>query len=585
MRKTPNIFNVFLVIILFIISFYVISCNRSGKTVAKIGDEKITLGEFEKEYLKTLPGIDSAKKTTIESRKAFLDLYINFRLKVKDARERGLLDSADIKKEITDYQKNFAPTYLVDKEVVEPAIEKIYERKKEEVRAQYILINLTDKATPQDSVNAFLKADSIIQKLKDGADFTDMVLQYSQDMAAKMNKGDFYYFTGGTTLEEIESAVYDLKVGGFTKKPIRIPSGILIIKLTDRKPRLYESVRASHILIQDKRDSTGAVVDSLGTYQKALEAYNKAKNGEDFASLVAQYSQDPGSKNTGGDIGFFDRRKLAQPLDSALFEMKTGDIVGPIRTQYGWHIIKRTEDKPLESFEKIKESLKSEYKRTVKFKTDYQNFVDKIEKEYGYKLSDDGFNFLRSKLDSTKTLQDVNIDSLFQIDDKNKVIASYSGGEIKLSDILNLLNVNRDYQRSLLTADLLKTIINTSTESPMLNKKATDEKVEKDDEYKKSVRDYEDGILIFRIEQDELWKKVKVQDSDIQAFFDSNKGKYTKADSTGKQVPKTLEEAKPEISNDLQQIKYKDVEKSYLAELRQKYVVTTYDDVLNEAFK
>jgi peptidyl-prolyl cis-trans isomerase SurA len=560
------------------------NCNRAGKTVAEIGDEKITLGEYEKQYLKTLPSIDSAKTKSLEERKQFLDLYINFRLKVKDARERGLLNSPDMQKEITDYKKNYSPTFLIDKEVVEPEIKKLYERKKEEVRVSHILINLAEKPTPQDSIAAYQRADSIIKKLKDGEDFGNLAVEYSQDRTAKQNRGDLYYFTGGMTVDEFETAVYDLRVGQFTKEPVRTPFGLHIIMLTDRKPR-FESIRASHILIQDKRDSTGLIIDSAATYQKAIEVLNKAKNGGDFAQLVSQYSEDPGSKNNGGDLGFFDRRRLAQPLDSALFVMKVGEISGPIRTQYGWHIVKKTDEKAFQSFDKQKENLRTEYKRTKKFKDDYQKFVDRLMKESDYNITNDGFSFLRSKFDSSKTISNYTLDSLFAADERDKVIAKFKGGEIKIIDILNLLNVNRDFQQTPLTNETLTKIINTSAESPILNKSATDSKVENDDEYISSLREYENGLLVFRVDQDELWTKVKIADSDIQSYYESNRNKYTKPDSTGKQVPRQFDEVKAEISNELQQIKFKEIEKSYIDGLKQKYPFKIHEDVIMEAFK
>lgn len=584
MINTSNLFKIyFSLILLSLFSIIFINCNKGNKTLADIGDEKITLGEYEKQYLKTLSNVDSAKLKTIDEKRTFLDLYINFRLKVKDARDRGLLSNPDIQKEIAEYKKNYSPTYLIDKEVVEPQIKKLYERKKEEVRVSHILINLTEKSSPQDSINAYRTADTIVQKLKDGADFGEIAFQYSQDRTAKQNRGDLYYFTGGMTVEEFENAVWDLKVGEFTKKPIRTPFGLHIIKLTDRRPRL-ESVRASHILIQDKRDSTGKIIDSVGTYQRALEVYNKAKNGEDFTQLVNQYSEDPGSKTNGGDLGYFDRRRLAQPLDSAIFELKVGQIAGPIKTQYGWHIVKKTDEKQFLPFDKQKENLRTEYKRTKKFKDDYQAFIGKLMNDYKYSIVDDGFNFLRSKFDSTKNVTDYNLDSLFQQDDKNKILAKFEGGDIKINDLISLLNVNRDYTRSLLTGETIRTIINASAEAPILNKKAIDENVEKDDEYVNNLKDYENGLLIFRVDQDELWSKVKINDSDIEGYYTSNKVKYSKADSTGQQVPKTLEEVKGEISNELQQAKFKEIEKAYLDGLRQKYPVKIYEDVLKESF-
>lgn len=573
--------------LLFIIvftAFISFNCNRASKTLVDIGDEKVTLGEFEKQYLKTLTSPDSAVSKSMDDKKQFLNLYINYRLKVKDARERGLLNSPDMKKEIDDYKLTFSPNYLVDKEVVNPELDKIYERKKDEVRASHILINLAEKPTPQDSIAAYQKADSVIQRLKNGEDFGALAEIYSQDRTVKQNHGDLYYFTGGMTVPEFEDAVYNLKVGEYTKEPVRTMFGLHIVKLTDRKPR-FESIRASHILLQDKRDSLGNVKDSLQTYQLALEISKKAKNGEDFSALVNQYSEDPGSKTNAGDLGYFDRRRLAQPIDSAVFLLKVGEIAGPIRSQYGWHIIKKTDEKPFQPFEKQKENIKTEFKRTKQYKDGYTKYVDKLKSEYNFKITDDGIGFLKAKLDSTKTIADYPLDSILTPQDKEKVLASYDGGTVKISDFITYTNVNRDYQRAPLNETVIRTIISTAADNSILNKKAADMKIEKDDDYKAALTEYENGLLVFRVDQDELWSKIKLTDGDLNAFYSVNKQRYTKTDSTGATVFKSFEEVKPELSNEMQQVKFKEIEKNYLDALKAKYPVTIHEDVLEKAFK
>lgn len=573
-----------LLIFVLIVTISAANCSRASKTLAEIGNEKITLGEFEKQYLKTIGNIDSARAKSMEDKKSFLNLYINFRLKVKDARERGLLKTPEMQKEIEEYKRNLSPTYLIDKEVVDPELHKLYDRKKEEVRASHILITLAEKPTVQDSIAAYQKADTIIQKLEDGEDFGQLALQYSQDRTVTQNKGDLYYFTAGMTVPSFEDAVYGLKVGEFTKKPVRTVFGLHIIKLTDRKPRL-ESIRASHILIQDKRDSLGRIIDSVQTYQKALDVYKKAKSGENFSQLAAEYSEDPATKNIGGDLGYFDRRRMTQPFDSAVFALKVGEIAGPVRTQYGWHIIKKTDEKHIQPFDKVKEKLKNDFKRSQQFKDDYNKYVSRLKEEYDFKITDDGLNFLKNKFDSTKTISDYNLDSLFAQGDKDKVIATYEDGKVRMQDILNLLNVNRQYQRSPLTVQTWKSIIGTAAESPLLNKKAKEMNVEKDDEFESLMRDYENGLLVFRVDQDELWSKVKLNDAELQSYYESNKSKYTKLDSLGNSVPKSFDEVKPQISNELQQVKFKEIEKEYLDKLKKKYPVKIYDEVLLDAFK
>ncbi len=573
-----------ILLVIAILAFSTSNCNKSNKTLVDIGSDKITLGEFEKQYLKTIGNLDSARNKSIDEKKTFLNLYINFRLKVKDARERGLLNNPDIQKDIEEYKKNFGPTYLVDKEIVESQVKELYDKRKDEVRASHILINLPENATPQDSILAYQKADSVLQRLDKGEDFGEVATMYSMDRTVKQNRGDLYYFTAGMTVPEFEDAVYNMKVGDYTKKPVRTMFGLHIIKLTDKKPRI-ESVKISHILIQDKRDSVGTLIDSVATYQKALDIYNKAKNGDSFESLVQQFTEDAGSKTQNGDLGNVERRRLAQPIDSAAFTMNVNEIAGPIRSPYGWHIVKKFGEKKVGSYEKEFENIKNEYKKTKKYKDDYAKFVETLKGKYSYKIIDEGLSFLRSKFDTIKTVADYNMDSLFSPQDKEKVIATYDGGQVKVADLINHLNINRDFSRMALNQETISAIIKSSSESPILNKKAKESNIEKDDEYIASITDYENGLLVFRVDQDELWSKVKINETDITSYYEANKTKYTKADSTGKQVNKTIDEAKAEISNELQQLKYKDTEKAYLDALRQKYPIVIHEEILAEAFK
>jgi hypothetical protein len=131
----------------------------------------------------------------------------------------------------------------------------------------------------------------------------------------------------------------------------------------------------------------------------------------------------------------------------------------------------------------------------------------------------------------------------------------------------------------------LRMIISSSAENPVLNKMAQNKGIEKDDEFIANITDYENGLLVFKIDQEELWSKVKVTEQDIVSYYNNNKSKFTKIDSTGATVSEPLEEARPKVSNEIQQEKYKETERVYLESLRQKYPVKIYDAVLEESFK
>jgi len=563
----------------------IVACSSMKKkqVVAEIGNEKIYLYEFEKQYLKSNSNLDSAKKTTLAQRKEFLDLLIKFRLKVKDARERGLLNSPDIQNDINEYKKNFLSAFLIDKKIVEPNIKGLYDMKKYEVRASHILINLTQGASPDDSIKAYKKAEDAIKELNDGVDFGTVAKKYSDDFTAQQNNGDLYYFTAGMTVPEFEEGVYSLKVGDHSKKPIRTIYGLHVVMLTDKKPR-YESIRASHILLQETRDSLGHIVDSIGTYNKAKSILEKIKNGEDFSKLAVENSQDPGSAPKGGDLGFFDRRRMVQPFDSAAFMLKPGQVSGLVRTPFGWHIIKMTEVKEYSSFDKQKETLKQDYKKGKNFKDEYAKSLEKWKKSLDFKMSGDALQFVSSKFDASRTIGSYNFDSLFSASDRQKVIATFKDGTIKIDDLVAYYNRNRDLANSFGTPDNIQKLIDGAVELPILNAIAIKEKIEKDADYVELLTEYENGLLSFKIDQEELWSKIKITNEDMMKYYDANKAKYQYTENNEVKM-RTFDDVKAEISNTLQQEKFKELEAAYTEKLKQKYPIKINDKVLEQAFK
>jgi peptidyl-prolyl cis-trans isomerase SurA len=585
MMKSKYFFYGFNLIVIALIALIIGCSSKKRDVIAEIGDEKIYLYEFENQYLKSLGNnLDTAQNKSLTDKKDYLDLMIKFRLKVKDAKDKGYLNSPEIQKDLGDYKKNFISTFLIDKEVVEPNIKELWERKKFEIRASHILVNLPQTASPEDSIKAYLKADTIIKRLKKGDDFETVAKEVSEDQTAKANGGDLYYFTAGMTVPEFEDAIFNLKVGEYTKKPVRTMFGLHIVKLTDKKKR-FEGIRAAHILIQDIKDSlTGKVIDSITSYNKIKDILARIRNGEDFSKLATEFSEDPGSKPKGGDLGFFDRRRMVQPFDSAAFSLKVGEVSNIVRTPFGWHLIKLLEVKEYQPYEKQKENLKSEYKRGQTYKFAYTKYLENLRKDYKFEFVPEGLNFFALKLDSNKTFSEQKYDSLITEQDREKVVAKFKGGEIKIGDVIQYINTNKEFSGNGANYSAVKRIIEGSSETPILNIVAVKEKIEKDEDYMDLYKEYENGLLSFKIDQDELWSKIKITDQDIQTYYETNKQKYVYTDNN-EQKYRTVDEVKSEISQTLQQDKFKELEKNYINGLKQKYSVKINEKVLEKAFK
>jgi peptidyl-prolyl cis-trans isomerase SurA len=108
--------------------------------------------------------------------------------------------------------------------------------------------------------------------------------------------------------------------------------------------RLKEEVEASHILIEIKNGKTPA--DTLAAYNKALDIIDQLKHGADFAELARKYSADPSAQQNGGYLGYFKGFQMIYPFENAAYNTPVGEISQPVRTTYGYHIIKVLDKRP-----------------------------------------------------------------------------------------------------------------------------------------------------------------------------------------------------------------------------------------------
>ena len=168
--------NVALIMLIFVFSSCTFLRNiglvEKKEYVAKVGKEIITLDEFEKSFAKNNGGYAKAKSKSLEDRKNYLDLLVKFKLKVLEARAQKLDKDPNIQKEINDYYTTLALSYLTKREVVDPGIRQLYDRRKEEIRAKHILIEIPGGAHGGSSVDtsmAYKRAKSAIEKLNAGA--------------------------------------------------------------------------------------------------------------------------------------------------------------------------------------------------------------------------------------------------------------------------------------------------------------------------------------------------------------------------------------------------------------------------------
>ncbi len=572
-----------LILIAVILIFTLKVPAQEKEILAEIDSEKIYLDDFQKQFIKSLAEEKPLEDITLQDLKEYLHLLIKFNLKIRDGRARGLLYSPDVQEELNTFKKSIILSYYIDKKILNPYLQKIFERRKYELRASHILINLSQNSSQEDSVRAYEKFYKIMDRLNNGESFEQVALEMSDDPSVYMNKGDVYYFTAGRLVPEFEDAAYAMEVGEITRTPVRTIFGLHIIKLTDKRVRV-EAVRAAHIFIKNVVDSTGEIKDSIKTLNYVQSILEKLNNGEDFSKLAKEFSDDVATASRGGEFGFLSRGQLIPALDSIIFNLKPGEISRPVKTEGGWHILKVYEIKPLDDSEAEKEELKNEIKRGYLYKNLLSNFYNNIKNKYHFRINDDNINFLVTKFDTALAFSRHKLDSIFSTKELKIELANYDGGQITIGNLIENIKQNRDYSYYMPTKTNLKNIISEIATNDIVYLSAISDNIESDEDYRNMIGSYEDGLIVYKIDQQELMPKVKVSEKDIKKYYEDNKEKY-KYTLDGEEKYKPLEEVKPEINNLLINYKFKEIENQYIEELKSKYKVKVYEDKLNKVLE
>jgi len=520
--------NVALIMLIFVFSSCTFLRNiglvEKKEYVAKVGKEIITLDEFEKSFAKNNGGYAKAKSKSLEDRKNYLDLLVKFKLKVLEARAQKLDKDPNIQKEINDYYTTLALSYLKKREVVDPGIRQLYDRRKEEIRAKHILIEIPGGAHGGSSVDtsmAYKRAKSAIEKLNAGAPWDSVALEFSDDPSVIFNRGDLYYFTAGMMVPEFEDACYSMKVGERTKEPVRTKFGYHIIEVIDRRPRV-EMVRISHI--GKKVDRKATPEDTLNLYNEMKAVLDSLKQGYDFAELAKRHSDDKFSNERNGDAGYYGRGQAYREIDQFMFNAKVGDISDIIRTRWGYHIVKVTEIVPVKPFDEVIDDLSKLY-QSYRFEYDFKKYVERLKKEYNFKLNDQTFELFVSKADTSKTTSHSNWDSVYTNEDRARVLFWYADQKMTLDSAISIIKTNAEFSGRKLDRQNISSILDRLVEMKLVGYRARNvEKIYP--EFKNELKEFVDGILLYHIEQKMVWDKVDLSEAKLREYYENNKEEY-----------------------------------------------------------
>jgi peptidyl-prolyl cis-trans isomerase SurA len=339
-----------------------------------VDGQNVSLSEFEAVYRK------NNREATVDPAdlKEYLELYINFRLKVREAEALGLDTLKKFIEELKGYQKQLAKPYLTDKNVSEALIKEAYERMKQDVSASHILLKVGPDALPKDTLAVYNR----IVELRNAAlkgDFEALARKNSEDPSAAENGGNLGWFSAMRMVYPFETAAFTTPVGQISQ-PVRTRFGYHILKINGKRDALGE-LKVAHIMLKTGKEATAE--DVAKAKEKALEVKGiLAKGLSTFEELATKYSEDKGSSVKGGELPQFGSGRMVAAFEKAAFALKEiGDVSEPIETEYGWHIIKLLQRIPVPTFEATKDDLTAKVSKDSRSQLTRTVVIDRVKKK------------------------------------------------------------------------------------------------------------------------------------------------------------------------------------------------------------
>ena len=502
--------------------------NEAENTViAKVDKENITFADLEKAYRKNMNRKETRLfNVTKDSILDFLNLFINYRLKVADALNRGFEKDSAVMADIAQNRRILAESFFYDKKLVEPDVSQMLEKRNRELQIAIIVKVFPNEQNQTDTLATYNRAKKILDRILAGEDFGGLAKDSSDDKETAKTGGIVTnYITSGKTQRPIENPIFELKAGEVWNKLIRIRDGYLIVKLLKNEPRIQ--VKGRQILL-----SNGLSKDSLAVIRKADSILSLIKGGVDFSRLAEENSEDPTSAVKGGDLGawysrssgFENSAKLLLPnFENALFNLKDGQTSGKIFTDYGIHIIRRDSTREFNK-DADKDELKKLYKR-VYFETDKREFLDNFKKTLGYTVNEPAMNEFLKAIDTMKTTLQTDWDKNVTADLKQKTLFTIDGKNITIAQLIEKFNIQRELKGTPTSREGIKNAVNKLTD-PIAFDKATSNLETDYPEFSSLLNEFRDGILLFKVEAIEVWDKLKFDSTAAHAFWEKNRAKY-----------------------------------------------------------
>ena len=432
----------------------------ADQTLMTINGKPVSAEEFLYIYEKNNQAGALDPKTMDE----YLDMFINFKLKVAEAEAQGIDTTEAFKKELKGYRAQATPKYLQDTQAMDSLVEMSWRHMAKDRRAAHIAIQCPMNADSQQEEEALLKITDAYERVTIGKEvtkgkgkkakkvrqkeeaFEDVAREVSTDPSVQETGGELGWITPFRYVYPLEEAVYNTELGKISA-PFRTQYGFHIVLVEEERD--HKEVKASHIM---KMTPRGEGQDSVVAAKKALiDSIAAIVTPENFAEIAKIESDDRGSSTRGGDLGWFGKGMMVKPFEDAAFALAPGQISAPFQTMYGWHILFKEDERGIQPLDSMRSQIERQVQRDERAKEADKSFVRKTRQEYN-------------------------------------LPASMADEEVKAYADENL--------------------------------------EEKYPELKNLVQEYHDGILLFEVSLREVWDKAAKDTAGLEQFFAANKKNY-----------------------------------------------------------
>ena len=496
---------IFLLILCIVHCALCINLKAQDEVLMTINGEPITKSEFEYIYNKNNSDNAIDKKTLDE----YVELFVNFKLKVAEAKAQGLDTTKTFKRELNGYRKQLAKPYLTDAELEDALFREAYSHFSEDCEVSHILI----KTEGDDTLTSYNKALEVIARLNAGEDFGKVADETSADQSVARNHGYLGWFTALQLVWPFEKAMYDLPLNQIST-PIKSDYGYHVIKVHNRRPA-WGQVNARHIMKVCSESMTPDMQNKK--YQEMVEIKKRLDAGEDFATLAKEVSDDKASAQKGGDLGWFGIGRMVREFEVATYALNAGETSEIIKTRFGYHIINLKEKRGVEPFEKKKADIQRMMQYDSRSTAAKTSFINKLKKEYNFQINNN--EVIKAKV---LAVQYADNDSLLKIKavEHDGALITFADQQITTSELVSYYVMTKAMGTDMDTKiDQIAEMKLMQYEDSQLENKYTD--------FANLMKEYHDGILLFEVSNHEVWEKAIKDKKGLEKYFKQNLKNYT----------------------------------------------------------